>query len=102
MSENRLSALMERIIRSDYILMEELVEGSDSYSIDEIRVSLDRIITAWGQTSSLQQLCMHHLSSYIYTWISLKSRSVSRIEHRFRFAISPRSCFQAPCFFTHI
>jgi hypothetical protein len=46
-SEDRPGALIRRIMDSDYGSLEELVAGSDSYSIGEIHTFLNHIIAEW-------------------------------------------------------
>lgn len=46
-SKNRPSALMRRIMDSEWGSLEELVAGSESYSIGEIHAFLNHIIAAW-------------------------------------------------------
>jgi hypothetical protein len=67
-SENRLSTLMKRIIDSDYDLMEELVAGSDSYSIDEIHAFLNHIIAAWS-ANELTPAAMYALLKFVYLYL---------------------------------
>jgi len=64
-SENRLGILMERIINSDYISMEELVRDCASYSIDEIHAFLDRVIEAW-KAHELVPAAMYAVLKFIY------------------------------------
>jgi len=49
MKETRLSIIMEKIISSDYRTIDDLVEKSDKYSLDEIRDYLDHIIEMWRE-----------------------------------------------------
>jgi len=67
-SENRLSTLMERIIDSDYDSIEELVAGSDSYSIDEIHAFLNHIIAAWS-ANELNPAAMYALLKFVYLYL---------------------------------
>jgi hypothetical protein len=60
---------MERIINSDYISMEELIEGSDRFSIDEIRVFLDRIVAAW-KANELTPAAMYALLKFAYMYMN--------------------------------
>ena len=67
-SENRLSTLMKRIIDSDYSSMEELVTGSESYSLTEIHTFLNNIITAW-RASELTPAGMYALLKFVYMYL---------------------------------
>ena len=44
---NRLTPLANKIIKSDYSSMEDLVLGSENYSMDEIHAFLNEIIARW-------------------------------------------------------
>ena len=67
-SENRLSALMKRIIDSDYGSTEELVAGCDSYSIGEIHAFLNHIIAAW-RANELNPAAMYASLKFVYMYL---------------------------------
>lgn len=67
-SENRLSALMKTIIDSDYGSIEELVAGSDIYSIGEIHALLNDIITAWS-ANELTPAAIYALLKFVHLYL---------------------------------
>lgn len=67
---------MERIVNSDYLSMEELVEGSDSYSIDEIRAFIERIIAAWG-ANELTPTAMYASLKFVYMYLDQTEIQIS-------------------------
>ncbi len=69
MSENGLDILTERIINSDYLSMEELVKGSDRFSIDEIHVFLHGIVAAW-EADRLTQAALYGLLKFVYLYLN--------------------------------
>jgi len=69
MSENRLSDLMERIINSEYVSMEELIEGSSRFSIDETHVFLHRIVAAW-EAHELTPAAMYGLLKFVHMYVN--------------------------------
>jgi len=78
--ENRLSPLMNKIIESDYSSMEELVAGSESYSIGEIHTFINEIIVAW-RAKELTPAAMYALLKFAHlnleqpkTQITFKNR----------------------------
>jgi len=64
-----LSTLAERIVKADYISMEELIKGSDRFSIDEIHVFLNRIIAAW-EAHKLTQAAVYALLKFVYMYLN--------------------------------
>ena len=68
-SENRLSTLMKRIIDSDYDSIEELVAGSESYSIGEIHAFLNHIMVAW-RANELTPAAMYALLKFVYIYLN--------------------------------
>lgn len=75
-SQNRLSMLMERIINSDYISMEHLVEDSPSYPIDEVRAFLERIIEAW-KANELIPAAVYALLKFIHMYLNQPKIEIS-------------------------
>ncbi len=69
MSKKGLNTLMERIINSDHCLMEELIEGSDWFSIDEIHIFLDRTIAAW-EANELTQAAVYALLKFAHRYLN--------------------------------
>ena len=67
-SGNRLSALMKRVIDSDYGSMEELVAGSGDYSIGQIHAFLNHIITAW-KAIELNPAAMYALLRFVHIYL---------------------------------
>ena len=76
MSENGLNILMKRIIKSDYISMEELVKDSDTYSIDEIHVFLDHIIAKW-EANELTPAAINALLRFVYVYLDRPDVQIS-------------------------
>jgi hypothetical protein len=68
-SQNRLDILMEKIINSEYISIEELVRDCDSYSIDEIRTFLDRVVEAW-KANELVPAAMSALLKFLHLYLN--------------------------------
>lgn len=68
-SPNRFEILMEGITNSDYISMDELVEDTPSYPIDEVRAFLDRIIQAW-EAKQLIPAAMYALLKFIHMYLN--------------------------------
>lgn len=68
-SQNRLGALMKRIIGSDYGSLEELVAGSESYSIGEIHAFLNDITAAW-RANELTPAAMYALLKFVYIYLN--------------------------------
>lgn len=75
-SQNRFEILMEAITNSDYISMEELVEDSPSYPIDEVRAFLDRIIQAW-EANELIPAAMYALLKFIHMYLNQPKIEIS-------------------------
>ena len=67
-SQNRLGALMKRIIDSDYGSMQELVAASESYSIDEIHTFLNDITAAWT-ANELTPAAMYALLKFVHLYL---------------------------------
>jgi len=59
---------MGRIVNSDYRSMEELVAGSDSYSIGDIHAFLNHIIAAW-KANELNPAAMYALLKFVYLYL---------------------------------
>jgi len=75
-SQDRLDILMERIITSEYISIEELVWDCDSYSIDEIRAFLDRVVERW-KANELAPAAMYGLLKFLYLYLSRPELEIS-------------------------
>ena len=75
-SENRLNALMKRIINSDYESMQELVAASESYSIDEIHVFINNITAAWT-ANELTPAAMYALLKFTYLYLNQPGIQIS-------------------------
>ena len=60
--------LMNKIIESDYRSMEELVAGSESYSIGEIHAFLNEIIVAW-RAKELTSAAMYALLKFAHLYL---------------------------------
>ena len=60
---------MQRIIDSDYGSIEELVAGSESYSIGEIHAFLNHIIVAW-RANELTPAAMYALLKFVYVYLN--------------------------------
>jgi len=69
MSQNRLSTLTARIIESDYGSMEELVAGSDNYSIGEIHAFLNHTIAAW-RANGLSSAATYALLQFAHIYLN--------------------------------
>lgn len=67
---------MKRIIDSDYTSIEELVKNSGNYSIDEIHVFLDHIITKW-EANELTPAAINALLRFVYVYIDQPNIQIS-------------------------
>jgi len=67
-SQNRLGAIIERIIDSDYSSIEELVACSESYSIGEIHTFLNDIIISW-KTKEVTPATMYALLQFAHLYL---------------------------------
>ena len=67
-SGNRLSILMKKIIDSDYGSIEELVVGSEIYSIGEIHAFLNNIIVAW-RAKELTPAAIYALLKFVHIYL---------------------------------
>lgn len=76
MAENGLNTLMKRIINSDYTSMEELVKDSEDYSIDEIRVFLNHILTKW-EYNELTPAAINALLRFVYVYLDQATIQIS-------------------------
>jgi len=74
--ENRLSPLMNKIIESDYSSMEELVAGSESYSIGEIHTFINEIIVAW-RAKELTPAAMYALLKFAHLYLEQPKTQIS-------------------------
>jgi len=74
--EDRLGALMKRIIDSDYGSMEELVASSESYSIGEIHTFLNHIVEAW-RANELNPAAMYKSLKFAYMYLEQPGIQIS-------------------------
>lgn len=90
MYENRLSNILEKISNSDYNSMEELVEGSDRYSIDEIRIYLDYVVESW-RANKITIAAMNSAFKFVYMYLARPD-----IQINFKNQIEIPICYYSP------
>jgi hypothetical protein len=87
----RLSTIIERIINSQYNSIEELIDNSTSYSIDEIHNLIEHTIKDWN-SNKITLVAMYALFKFVYNYLD-QSKTQINFKNRIRIPICYFSSF---------